>query len=124
MEEEITITVPTRYAQFPALEAYQSANLQIVEIKDEASGGEYTRTGTLYEYNPEPEPEWDGKYYMTATADMVEAGVFEGVTLLDSVPAPELPNDTWTKAEIQTYLTNNGIEWKVSWSKAQLLAAV
>ncbi len=36
----------------------------------------------------------------------------------------ELPNDTWTKSEIQTYLTNNGIEWKQSWSKAQLLAAV
>jgi hypothetical protein len=39
-------------------------------------------------------------------------------------PAPEPPNDTWLKAEIQTYLTNNGIEWKQSWTKAQLLAAV
>jgi hypothetical protein len=34
------------------------------------------------------------------------------------------PNDTWLKAEIQTYLTNNGIEWKSYWTKAALLAAV
>jgi len=110
-------------AQFPTLEAYQSANLAIVAFKDAASGGEYTRTGTLYEYNPEPEPTWDGNYYMTATPEMVEAGVFTGVTLLDSIPEPEAPNDTWTKAQIQEYLTNNGIEWKQSWTKAHLLDA-
>jgi hypothetical protein len=34
------------------------------------------------------------------------------------------PDENWTKAEIQTYLTNNAIEWKQSWNKTQLLAAV
>jgi hypothetical protein len=75
-----------KYAQFNTIEAYQAANLAIVAIKDEASGKEYSRTGTLYEYNPEPESAWDGNYYMTATPEMVEAGVFDGVTLLDEMP--------------------------------------
>jgi hypothetical protein len=38
-------------------------------------------------------------------------------------PEPEAPNDTWLKVEIREYLTNNGIEWKQSWTKAHLLDA-
>lgn len=34
------------------------------------------------------------------------------------------PTADWTKTKIQDYLTNNGITWKQSWNKAQLLAAV
>jgi hypothetical protein len=31
------------------------------------------------------------------------------------------PNDSWLKADIQAYLTANGIEWTTSMTKAQLL---
>lgn len=99
MEEEITeIIEPTRYAQFETIEQYNAVNVAIIAYKDELSGGEYTRTNTLYAYPPEPEPEWDGKYYMPAKPDLVEAGLFEGVTLLDEVPVEpveevELPEE-------------------------------
>jgi len=83
MEEEIT--QPTRFAQFNSIEAYNAVNLAIVAFKDVASGGEYTRTGTIYEYDHEPEPH-DGFYYMPALPELVEAGLFEGVTLLDEIP--------------------------------------
>jgi hypothetical protein len=90
MEEEITeIIEPTRYAQFETIEAYNAVNVAIIAYKDELSGGEYTRTNTLYAYTPEPEPNLDGKYYMPAEPDLVEAGLFDGVTLLDSVPVVE-----------------------------------
>lgn len=92
MEEIFEITEPIepiRYAQFETIEAYNAVNVAIIAYKDELSGGEYTRTNTLYAYSPEPEPNWDGKYYMPAEPDLVEAGLFDGVTLLDSVPVVE-----------------------------------
>jgi len=82
--EEIIETLPTRFAQFNSIEAYNFINLAIVAFKDVASGGEYTRTGTIYEYDHEPEPQ-DGFYYMPALPELVEAGIFEGVTLLDEM---------------------------------------
>lgn len=86
-EFELTEPIePIRYAQFTTIEAYNAVNTAIIAYKDELTGGEYTRTNTLYAYNPEPEANWDGMYYMPATPDLVEAGLFEGVTLLDSVP--------------------------------------
>ena len=121
MEEIIEITQPTRFAQFNSIEAYNLINVAIVAIKDVASGGEYTRTGTLYEYNPNPEPAWDGNYYMPATPDMVEAGVFEGVTLLDAIPDEQKPTEEWLKADIQAYLTRHNIAFTASMTKAQLL---
>ncbi len=75
----------TKFAKFNSIEAYNAVNLAIVTFKDVASGGEYTRTGTIYEYDHEPEPQ-DGFYYMPALPELVEAGIFEGVTLLDSIP--------------------------------------
>jgi hypothetical protein len=94
MEEfEITeqITQPTRFAQFNSIEAYNAVNLAIVAFKDVASGGEYTRTGTVYEYDHEPEPQ-DGFYYMPALPELVDAGLFEGVTLLDEMPEQDETN--------------------------------
>jgi len=86
MEEEIIeITQPTRFAQFNSIEAYNAVNLAIVAFKDAASGGEYTRTGTIYEYEPNPDPQ-DGFYYMPALPELVEAGLFDGVILLDEIP--------------------------------------
>jgi len=61
--------------------------------------------------------------YIDENGVVVEINEEEDLELC-SIHAPELPNDTWLKAEIQEYLTNNGIEWKSSWTKAQLLAAV
>jgi hypothetical protein len=83
MEEEIT--QPTRFAQFNSIEAYNSINLAVVAFKDVASGGEYTRTGTIYEYDHEPTPINDF-YYMPALPELVEDGLFEGVELLDEMP--------------------------------------
>lgn len=80
---------PTRFAQFETIEAYNAVNVAIIAYKDELSGGEYTRTNTLYAYPPEPEPNWDGKYYMPAEPALIAANLFEGVTLLDSVPVVE-----------------------------------
>jgi len=34
----------------------------------------------------------------------------------------ELPDSTWTNAEIRDYLTQNGIKWTSSMTKAQLLS--
>ncbi len=84
--EPTEIIEPIRYAQFETIEAYNTVNVAIIAYKDELSGGEYTRTNTLYAYTPEPEAEWDGYYYMPAEPDLVEAGLFDGVTLLDSIP--------------------------------------
>jgi hypothetical protein len=91
MEEEITIIEPVRFAQFNSIEAYNAVNLAIVAFKDVASGGEYTRTGTVYEYDHEPEPQ-DGFYYMPALPELVDAGLFEGVTLLDAIPTEDETN--------------------------------
>jgi hypothetical protein len=91
MEEEITISEPVRFAQFASIEAYNAVNLAIVAFKDVASGGEYTRTGTVYEYDHEPEPQ-DGFYYMPALPELVDAGLFEGVTLLDEMPEEDETN--------------------------------
>lgn len=87
-----------KYAQFETIEAYNAVNVAIIAYKDELSGGEYTRTNTLYAYDPEPEPNWDGKFYMPAEPDLVEAGLFYEVTLLDSMPVEpveevELPEE-------------------------------
>lgn len=86
MEEEITeIIEPTRYAQFETIEAYNAVNLAIVAYKDAQTGGEYTRTGTVYEYTHEPEPV-NEKYYMPALPELVEAGIFNDILLLDTMP--------------------------------------
>jgi hypothetical protein len=108
-----------KYAQFNSIETYNVVNLAIVAFKDVASGGEYTRTGTIYEYDHEPEPQ-DGFYYMPALPELVEAGLFDNVQLFDSIPVIT-PTDSWLKADIQAYLTANGIEWTTSMTKAQLL---
>lgn len=89
MEEEIIITEPiepTRYAQFNSLEAYNAVNVAIAKWKDKTTDGEYSRTETAYEYNPEPEPNWDGFFYMDAKPEMVDAGLFNNVVLLDAIP--------------------------------------
>ena len=74
-----------KYAEFETLEAYNAVNIAIVAFKDAASGGEYTRTGTVYEYDHEPTP-MNGLYYMPALPELVQAGIFDGVTLLDEMP--------------------------------------
>lgn len=76
----------TKVAQFTSLEAYNEVNTAIAAYKDIQTNGEYNRTHTLYEYNPQPEPNWDGYFYMPAVTDMVKAGLFDGVVLLDSIP--------------------------------------
>jgi hypothetical protein len=85
MQQETTITEPIRFAQFDTHKAYNKVNASIVAYKDEKSGGEYTRTGTEYEYTSEPE-QIDGFYYMPALPELVEAGLFDGVTVLDGIP--------------------------------------
>jgi hypothetical protein len=124
MEEEIIeeITQPTRFAQFNSIEAYNAVNLAIVAFKDVASGGEYTRTGTIYEYEPNPEPQ-DEFYYMPALPELVEAGIFNNVQLFDSIPIIT-PTNSWFKADIQAYLTAKGIEFTNSMTKAQLLELI
>lgn len=89
MEEifEITeIIEPIRYAQFETIEVYNAVNVAIAQWKDQQTNGEYSRTDTEYEYNPEPEANWDECYYMEALPEYINAGVFEGVELLDEIP--------------------------------------
>lgn len=122
MEEQIEILEPIRYAQFETIEQYNQVNTNIAAWKDLQTAGEYTRTETAFEYNPEPEPAWNEIYYMEARPEQVEAGLFEGVVLLDAVPVEEFPTDSWLKADIQDYLTKHQIEWTTSMTKAQLLS--
>ena len=91
METEIGFEItepiePIRYAQFNTLEAYNAVNVAIAQWKDSQTQGEYSRTDTSYEYTPEPEP-INNKYYMMAKPEQVEAGLFDGVVLLDNIPS-------------------------------------
>lgn len=92
MEEELIIEIiePIRFAQFASLTAYNAVNVAIVQYKDQLTGGEYSRTETSYEYNPTPEAHADGFFYMPAEPALIAANLFEGVTLLDSVPVVEI----------------------------------
>lgn len=78
-----------KVAQFASLEAYNAVNVAIAQFKDQLTGGEYTRTHTEFEYNPTPEAHADGFFYMPAEPALIAANLFEGVTLLDSVPVVE-----------------------------------
>jgi len=86
MEEEITIIEPIRYAQFTTIDEYNAVNIAIAAWKDGQTNGEYSRTDTSYEYTPEPEAT-NNYYYMPAKPEQVEAGLFEGVVLLDAMPS-------------------------------------
>jgi hypothetical protein len=92
MQQETTITEPIRFAQFDTHKAYNKVNASIVAYKDEQTQGEYTRTGTQYEYTPEPE-QIDGFYYMPALPELVDAGLFDGVTILDEIPIETVEED-------------------------------
>ena len=84
-EQIIEIIEPTRYAKFNSIEAYNTVNRSIAAWKDKQTNGEYSRTDTEYEYNPEPEQQ-GGFYYMEALHEYINAGLFEGVELLDAIP--------------------------------------
>lgn len=87
MEEIIEEPIePTRFAQFETIEAYNAVNVAIIAYKDELTNGEYTRTNTLYAYNPEPEPNWDECYYMEALPIYISNGLFNDITIIDSIP--------------------------------------
>ncbi len=75
-----------KHAQFTTIESYNEVNVAIAQYKDSLTNGEYSRTETAFEYNPNPEPHWNGMFYMPAKPNQVEAGLFEGVTLLDEIP--------------------------------------
>ena len=89
----IEIIEPTRFAKFNTIESYNTVNRSIAQWKDQQTNGEYSRTNTEYEYNPEPEANWDECYYMEALPEYINAGVFEGVDLLDSIPIEETPQE-------------------------------
>jgi len=90
MEEEITIQEPVRFAQFPTLKAYNATNKAIAAYKDKQTQGEYTRTGTQYEYTPDPE-QIDGYYYMEVKPELIE--LFDGVELVDVIPIEIIKED-------------------------------
>ena len=75
-----------KYAQFKTLTKYNTVNLAIIAYKDILSNGAYTRSNTIYAYTPTPEPNWDGKFYMPADEDLIEAGLFKYITLVDEIP--------------------------------------
>lgn len=53
------------YKKFETIEQYNIQNKAIVAYQDSVTNGEYSKSGTLFEYNPEPEPNpIDGFYYM------------------------------------------------------------
>jgi hypothetical protein len=64
-----------KYAQFNTIDEYNTINIAIAEWKDQQTNGEYSRTATSYEHNPEPEA-IKGNYYMPAKPEQVEAGLF------------------------------------------------
>ena len=82
MDEEIQVL--PKYAQLTA-EQYATINASIVAYKNEQTGGEFERTETEYYYTPEPEQNADGFYYMEAKPEFVEAGLFDGVVLVDEI---------------------------------------
>ena len=84
--EELTPLPPTKYAQFQTLEAYLAQDAKIVAYKDQLTGGEFVRTVTEYYYTPEPEPNFDGLFYMEAKPEFQEAGLFSDCILLDQIP--------------------------------------
>jgi hypothetical protein len=85
MEEEI-ILPPYKYAQFETIEDYAAQNQRIVDFKNQQTSGEFERTDTEYYYTPDPEPAWNGLFYMEAKPEFQEAGLFDDCTLLDEIP--------------------------------------
>jgi len=96
MEELINEVVlpPTKYAQFQTIEAYLEQDAKIVAHKNQLTGGEFDRTDTEHYYTPEPEQQWDGFYYMEAKGEFQEAGLFDGCTLVESIPVEEIEPET------------------------------
>ena len=72
------------YIEFETLEEYQAINKAIVDYQNEVTNNQYKKTGTLYEYNNEPEPEWNGLYYMPFSKRFEH--LFEGLTIIKNIP--------------------------------------
>jgi formate-dependent nitrite reductase cytochrome c552 subunit len=79
--------------------------------------GEYAGSGTPFIENETHNctavtvPDYDSE---------VEKAFFDG----EKWVVVQIPADSWLKADIQAYLTANGIDWTTSMTKAQLLELI
>lgn len=74
----------TKWAKIASKEEFLQIDNKIVDHKNATTDGSYAKSGTLHEfYNPNMQPSGDGFYYMPASQDLIDAGIFEGVQLID-----------------------------------------
>jgi hypothetical protein len=70
------------YAKFENIEQFLEIDNKIVEHKNATTKGSYAKSGTLHEYySPNMQPSGDGYYYMPASQDLINLGIFEGVEI-------------------------------------------
>ena len=85
------------FAKFETIEEYNTINKAIAAFKDIETNGEYSRTQTEFEYNPEPESNWDDMYYMPAESKFINAGLFNGIELVSVIPIETIENNDITE---------------------------
>ena len=75
----------TKWAKIASKEQFLQIDNKIVDHKNETTDGSYLKSGTLHEfYSPNMQPSGDGYYYMPASQDLIDAGIFEGVELTEN----------------------------------------
>ena len=88
MEEEIIYT--EKRAVLQTIEDYTALNDTIGD-----SYG-FPRFGTSFYSDPNPQPNWDGMYYMEITPDVQQnhAECLDGITLIDLIPTQIIQDET------------------------------
>lgn len=73
------------FIRFESLQEYLDVDKSIVDHMDFITNNEYSRTGTIHYFNPEPEAnEVDGAYYMPFYKRFEH--LFTGLTIVENLP--------------------------------------
>lgn len=91
-EEIIISTEPVFTQKFTVLQTIEDYNVLNDTIGDSYG---FPRFGTSFYSDPNPLPEWDGKYYMVITTDVQRnhAECLTGIELIDQIPTQILAID-------------------------------
>jgi len=72
-------------AKFTSKEQFLQVDNKIVEYRNKTTNDSYLKSGTLFEYyNESIEPDKDGCYYIPATKELIEAGIFENIEIVEN----------------------------------------
>jgi hypothetical protein len=75
----------TKWAKIATKEEFLQIDNKIVDHKNATTNDSYAKSGTLYEYYSESmTPAADGFYYIPASQEFIDLGIFDGVELTDT----------------------------------------